>query len=262
LRPIDAKTLISSRIARVTELARRLVEPLVRFNLLDRSLALGAQAFGALIPLMIVLEAVEPGDTGMADELIDRFHLDGAGAEAVKEAFSISTEQTSTTAIGVFVLVFSVLSFTRRLQRTYEDTWGFDQRGFRGTGWGLAWIGFFVVYASLHPALDGLVDNPAGLLFSLAGAFALGLLTPYLLLGRRVPWRRLTLQAGLTAGGLIALGIWSALYMPRAIESSAAAYGAIGIAFALLTWLWGLGIVMVAAAVYGSPRMQWRASGR
>ena len=185
---------------------RRLAEPLLRFNMLDRSLALGAQAFGALIPLMIVLEAFEPGDAGVADDLIDRFDLSGAGAEAVKEAFSVSGDQTSTTALSV----------------------------------------------------DGLVDSTAGLVLSLAGAFLLGLLTPYLLLGRRLPWRRLTRQAALTAGGVTVLGIWSAIYMPRAIESSAGAYGAIGIAFALLTWLWGLGIVLVASAVYGSPQLQRR----
>lgn len=127
---------------------------------------------------------------------------------------------------------------------------------------GLLWIGFFVAYASLHPVLDELVDATAGVVLSLAGAFLIGLVTPYLLLGRRLPWRRLTLQAWLTAGGLALLGIWSAIYMPSAIESSAAAYGAIGIAFALLTWLWGLAIVLVAAAVYGSPQMRWRTSSR
>ena len=130
------------------------------------------------------------------------------------------------------MLIVSVLSFTRRLQRLYEATWEFETRGFRGTG------GFL------------------GLVFSLAGV-TLGLLTPYLLLGRRLQWRRLIRQAALTAFGLTALAIWSVIYMPAAIESSAAAYGAIGVAFALLTWLWGLGIVLVAAAVYGSPQISW-----
>lgn len=63
--------------------------------------------------------------------------------------------------------------------------------------------------------------------------------------------------AGLTAAGLTALGVWSAIYMPPAIESSASAYGAIGVAFALLTWLRGLGVVLVVAAVYGSPQLRW-----
>jgi membrane protein len=240
------------------ELAQRLVAPVLRLNAVDRSLALGAQAFGAVIPLVILIEALEPGDTGISDELIRRFDLEGAAARAVEEAFAVTSGQTSMTALSVVVLIVSVLSFTRRLQRLYEDTWGFEQRGLRGTGWGLVWIGFFVVYASLHPALDGLLDSTVGVVLSLAGTFVLGLLTPYLLLGRRLPWRRLLPQAGLTAGGMTALGVWSAIYMPRAIESSAAAYGAIGIAFALLTWLWGLGIVLVGAAIYGSPAMQWR----
>jgi membrane protein len=90
--------------------------------------------------------------------------------------------------------------------------------------------------------------------------FALGLLTPDLLLGRRLPWRRLVQRAALTAAGLTALGLWRAIYMPRAIES-AAAYGAIGVAFALLTWLWGVGIVLVAAAVYGSRRIRFTRRG-
>jgi membrane protein len=246
----------------VLDFLHRLVTPVLRLNAIDRSLALGAQAFGALIPLLILLEAVEPGDAGMADELIERFDLGGSAATAVRDAFAVSGDQTSTTALSVLVLIVSVLSFTRRLQRLYEDTWEFGQRGLRGTGWGLAWIAFFAAYASLLPALDETVDDTVGLVLSLAGGFLLGLLTPYILLGRRVPWRRLVLQAGLTAGGLLALGIWSAIYMPRAIESSAAAYGAIGIAFALLTWLWGLGIVLVAAAIYGSPQMRWKGSAQ
>jgi membrane protein len=245
----------------VLDFVNRLVEPVLRLNALDRSLALGAQAFGALIPLMILLEAFEPGDTGIADELIARFDLHGATADAVTEAFQVTGGQTSATALSVFVLIVSVLSFTRRLQRLYEDTWGFEQRGIRGTGWGLAWIGVFAVYAILHPALDELVNGTASIVATIGGAFLLGLLTPYLLLGRRLAWRRLVFQAGLTAAGLTGLGIWSAIYMPRAIESSASAYGAIGIAFALLTWLWGLGIVLVAAAILGSPQMRWRSSG-
>jgi membrane protein len=243
--------------ARAGAVAHWLVDPLLRFNLIDRSLALGAQAFGALIPLMIVLESAQPGDTSMASDLIDRFHLSGDAAEVVQEAF-MATGDTTITAFSVLVLVVSVLSFTRRLQRLYEETWEFEPRGLRGTGSGLVWLACFALYISLHPALDRVVGRTGGVVLSLAGVFLVGLLTPHLLLGRRLHWRRLVLQAALTAAGILALGIWSAIYMPRAIGSSASAYGSIGVAFALLTWLWGLGIVLVASAVYGSPQMRWR----
>jgi membrane protein len=242
-------------LERAAGLARWLVDPLLRFNLVDRSLALGAQAFGALIPLTMLLQASQPGSRSMATGLIERFHLEGYAAATVREAFAVTAGETTITSLSVVVLVVSVLSFTRRLQRLYEATWEFEARGLRGTGWGLAWIAFFAVYVSLHPVLDEIVTGLAGVVLSLAGLFALGLMTPYLLLGRRLPWRRLVRQGALTAAGLTALGVWSAIYMPRAIGSSASAYGAIGVAFALLTWLWGLGIVLVAAGVYGSPQL-------
>ena len=250
----------SAVLAQAVEVGHWLVDPLLRFNLIDRSLALGAQAFGALIPLLIVLESVQRRGDSVATDMIERFDLQGDAANVVKEAFTATQGETTVTVFSVVVLVFSVLSFTRRLQRLYEETWDFEPRGLRGTGAGLLWLAFFAAYVSLHPALDQVLARWGGLLLSLAGAFAVGLVTPYLLLGRRLRWRSLVLQAALTAAGIAGLGIWSAIYMPRAIESSADAYGSIGVAFAMLTWLWGLGGVLVAAAVYGSPQMRWRRS--
>jgi membrane protein len=245
-------------VERGTGLLHWLLDPLVRANFLDRSLALGAQAFGALIPLSIVLQAAQPGDASLAEDLIDRFGLHDAAADAMRSAFSTSTSESAITGLGLFVLVVSALSFTRRLQRLYEDTWSLPARGMRGTGWGLAWIGCFAIYGVLHPALDGVLQGLVGIVSSLGGALMIGLVTPYVLLGRRIPARALVLQACLTAVGLTALGVWTAVYMPNAIGSSAASYGVIGVAFAMLTWLWGLAIVLVCAAVYGSPQMNWR----
>jgi membrane protein len=245
-------------LERATRLVRWLVDPLLRFNFIDRSLALGAQAFSGLIPLLILLQAAQPGTRSVASDLIERFDLEGDAAETVRELFATPTDEPTTTSLSVVLLVVSVLSLTRRLQRLYEGTWELEERGLWGTASGLLWIAFIALYGSLHPVLDSLVGGFAGVALSLAGALVVGLASPYVLLGRRMSWRRLVPQALLTAAGLEALGIWSAIYMPRAIESSASAYGGIGVALAMLTWLWGLGIVLVIAAVYGSPQMQWR----
>ena len=245
-------------LERATRVVRWFVDPLLRFNFIDRSLALGTQAFSGLIPLLILLQAAQPGKHSVAGDLIERFDLQGDAADSVREMFATPTDEPTTTSLSVVLLIVSVLSFTRRLQRLYEGTWEIEQRGLRGTGSGLAWIAFIALYGSLHPVLDDVVGGLAGLALSLAGALLAGLVTPYVLLGRRLSWRRLLPQAVLTAAGLEALGIWSAIYMPRAIESSASAYGGIGVALAMLTWLWGLGIVLVLAAVYGSPQMRWK----
>lgn len=239
-------------------LVRRLVDPLLRFNFIDRSLALGSQAFGALIPLLIVVETAQPGHASLADDLIERFGLSGSAADTVHAAFAKPTDQTTITGLGVVLVIFSTLSFTRRLQRAYEDSWGLPPRGVRGSGWGILWIACFALYAELHPALDNVVHGLFAVTLSLGGALMIGLVTPYLLLGRRVAVRRLLLQAALTALGITLLGVWTALYMPHAIGTSAASYGVIGVAFAMLTWLWGLGFVLVLATVFGSPMVQWR----
>src|SRR3954464_4530188 len=233
--------------ARVLALVRGLTEPLVRFAVVDRSLALGAQAFGAVIPLLIVLEAAQPGDHTLDDDLIERFGLRGAAAASVHRAFAVSSsEQSGTTALSFVVLVVSALSFTRRLQRLYEETWELPSRGFRGSGAGLSWLAFFAAWA----VFGGIVGDHLGAVAGVAGVFLVGVITPFLLLGRRVPWQALVLQGALTAAGMTALGWGTTIYMPRALASSAAEYGAIGVAFALLTWLWGVGIVLVCAAVY------------
>jgi membrane protein len=253
-----ARHLVRGLIEPLAQVVHEMLEPLLRFNMVDRSLALGAQAFGALIPLLIVVETAEPGNESLADGLIKRFNLGDDAADTLRRAFTPPTDSGTITAFGVVVLIVSALSFTRRMQRLYEESWSLPQRGLGGTGSGLLWLAFLVLYGTLHPLLDGAVNGILSVMLSLGGAFVLSLMTPYLLLGRRLHWHKLLPQAGLTAFGLLALGVWSTIYMPKAIGSSAAAYGTIGIAFAMLTWLWGLGIVLVVAAVYGSPLMQWR----
>jgi hypothetical protein len=47
----------------------------------------------------------------------------------------------------------------------------------------------------------------------------------------------------------VILTLYSALWMPRVIESNAAKYGIIGITFALLTWLIVVSLCLVMAAV-------------
>ena len=64
----------------------------------------------------------------------------------------------------------------------------------------------------------------------------LWLITPYLLLGRRLHWLRLLPVAVLSVIGMTGVGIWSVLWMPHTIAASADQFGVIGIGFALLTW--------------------------
>ena len=96
----------------------------------------------------------------------------------------------------------------------------------------------------------------AGPVFSatvaLSFAFALWLLTPMILLGRRVETRLLVPGAVVSAVLMTALLWASAIYMPILIENAARRYGLIGIAFSLQGWLLAISLVIVAGAVVGA----------
>jgi membrane protein len=231
------------------DVLRRLLE----LEFVDRSLVVGAQAFGALIPLLIVLASLGARNgNSFADAVVARFHLEGAGAQAVHETFAAPADNGTITVLGAVVVVYSTLAFTRALQRTFELTWNLPRRGVRGTGWGLLWIGVFALWWALFPSLDDGLPRALRMAAALTGAFGLWLVTPYLLLSRRLRWRLLIPQAALTAGGMTILSAGSVLYVPRAIETSAAEFGAIGVAFTMLSVLWAGGFVLVTAAAIGA----------
>jgi membrane protein len=238
---------------RLLRWGRDVLRALLQLEFVDRSLVVGAQAFSALIPLLIVLASVGAHDgNSFADALIERFDLHDASAKAVHDTFAAPADNGTITALSLLLVLYSTLAFTRALQRTFELTWGLPRRGMKGTGWGLLWIGAFALWWALFPTLDDGLPRVLRVVVALTGSFGLWLLTPYLLLSRRVPWRLLLLQAGLTAVGMSILGAGCAIYVPRAIESSADDFGAIGVAFTLLSVLWGGGFVLVTAAGIGA----------
>lgn len=239
--------------ARASAESKAVLDRLVGFEIIDRSLVIGAQAFSALIPVLIVIASWGARDgNSLGEGIVDRFGLTGEGADAVRGAFAAPADGTSITLAGLTFVLISALSFTRRLQRLFELSWLQEQRGVRATTWGLGWLGLFALYWALFPLVSDTLDGVLRWTISLAGTFGFWLATPYLLLARRIPWQRLLLQAGLTAVGMTALTAGAAIYAPHAIETSAEEFGAIGVAFSLLSLLWGGGFVVVVAAAIGS----------
>jgi membrane protein len=266
---------MASPLERWVERMQRLVAPIQGFFLdwlrriiriagVDRALAIGAQAFGALFPLMILYATLVPGQAGgLADALIERFGLEGSAASTVRNLFGAGDEVTSdANAIGAVILVVSALSFTRALQRLYESAWRLESRGYWATGWGLLWLVGFVSYFSTLSALNDAIDVPGwNLAVSLALGAVLWLATPYLLLSRRISWRRLVPSALLTAAAMTAASFAAVIYMPEMIESYAGEFGTIGVAFALLSWLIGLSMVLMVSATGGAVIAEWRDNG-
>jgi membrane protein len=221
----------------------------------DRAVALAGQAFTALVPLLIVYSAVVSSSTGrdFADQVNHAFKLTGEPAASIRAAVATpNTVRSALSVIGILILVVSALSFTRALQRLYQLAWNQPPLGLKAAAWGLIWLAMVIVLVTLRPVLLGATGGVPRVALTIALSDVLWLLTPYVLLARRVAWRRLLPAALLTGVGMTALGVGSAIGMPRTVTTSAEQFGAIGIAFSLLSWLVIFGIVLVAATAAGA----------
>jgi membrane protein len=234
------------------DIGRRSLARFVELEGFDRSMALAGQAFAALLPLLIVFGTVAQGNSEeVADDFIDRFKVSGSAADTLREAVT-QPPDSGVSVIGALLLVISALSFTRALQRLYVRAWRLESLGVRGNLWGLLWLALFIAYWSLQPAIVDVFDGVVGLIVSLGLSTLLWLLTPWLLVAKRVPWRRLLPQALLSAVGLLALGVAAAIYLPRAIATTSAEFGVIGVAFTLLSLLFTVAFVLVVTAALGA----------
>ncbi len=222
----------------------------------DRAMVIASQAFTALIPLLILVAAVAPTSRQdlVARGVIHRFDLGGDAAVAVQRLFEHSSEG-SIGVLSVVLLVFSGVSLTRRLQRMYLLAWRLEPvpgiRGSFNASLGLVVLVMELALLSLVRSFvrDLPVDGVLAILVSIAAGIVLWTSVPWLLMDRRIAWRRL-LPAGVLAATAISLyGAATSLYMPRLMERYSERYGLFGITLALVGWLLAVTIILVTTTV-------------
>jgi uncharacterized BrkB/YihY/UPF0761 family membrane protein len=223
---------------------------------IDRATTIAAQAFTALIPMLILASGLAPADDPdlVADVLIRRFRLGGSAADAVREVFS-SPAGASTGVFSVVLLIFSGVSLARRLQRVYQDAWLLPpRRGVRGSlNAALALVVLLLEIGLLVLAhtLVGTVSSGwlIGGTASVAGSLLLWTTVPWLLLDRRIAWRRLLPTGALTAVCTGVYAVATTLYMPRLMTTYSVRYGLFGVTLALIGWLLCISLIVVGATV-------------
>lgn len=234
----------------------RCVRTFVDMQGLDRAMVIASQAFTALIPLLIIVSAIVPAgsSTTVADAVIRKFGLTGDSADAVMMVFA-HPDVSSIRFGSLLLLVYSGVSLTRRMQRMYLQAWGLPPiRGIRGSlnaALGLAAI--LVEVALLYLVRSLLQALPFDRAFSLPltalGSLLLWTSIPWLLMDRRITWRRL-LPTGALAGICASLyAVATTVYMPVLIESYSQRYGLFGVTIALVGWLLCISLIVVVAAV-------------
>ena len=221
-------------------------------------MVLASQAFTALIPLLLLASTLAPADDGdvVSRGIIRRFQLGGGAADAVRQLFA-HPGGGATGVLSVFLLFFSGVSLARRMQRMYQQAWQLEPSAGVGRALNAAFgltvlvLGIGLLYSTRTlvgwlPAGEVLVA-PLSVLVSLLGSFVLWTTVPWLLLDRRIVWRRLVPMGMLAAVCASIYGVASTIYMPRQLESYSERYGLFGVTLALIGWLVGMALILVGS---------------
>jgi membrane protein len=224
----------------------------------DRAIALASGALTAIIPLAMVTSTIAThlGGRDTAARIIDRYDLTGGGAEAVTDIFSPpSGTETSIGLVGAFLLLVAVLSFTRGVQRLFEQTWELKPLSVRNSANGLLWIAGLVAYVGLTGLIHGVagrsdLELTATLLTApLSAAFLYW--SGRVLSAGRIPKAQLVPFALIGTALLAAWSVGALVYVPHLFSSYATRYGVIGAVFAMISSLFCTMVVVVGAAAAG-----------
>ena len=218
------------------------------------------QAFVSLFPLLLVAVAVIgfiAGDgTNVAGRVISELGLTGDAATAVRDAVDTAREsKRAASALGLLTLFWSGLGLVNALQYGYNQVWQVEERGLKDKAVGMLWLAgaavLFVAAAALTTVLRWLPGYlaPLGIALALVVNFGLWVWTSKILPNTKVPWRAVLPGALFAAVGLEILKALGAFYVPKMVASSSQLYGALGVVFALLAWLFFFGRLIIYAAV-------------
>jgi membrane protein len=225
----------------------------------DRGMTLAAQAFTSLFPLIIASAALVPrGTVSLADYLSDTLQLPESSRTLLEQALPAQPDTRGTFGVlSVLVVVVSATSFSRALARMYAKVWRVRPSGWSG-GW--RWVACVlgvalavVIMRALRALSRGTVYGTVGeMLATLALNALLWTWVPWLLLRRQITWRRLLPGGVIMAACSVVTSIASGLYLPRALVSAARQFGALGVAFTYIGWLFVVAFVLICSTVLGA----------
>jgi len=228
------------------------------FDYVNRAMLFAATLLLGFVPFLIVLQAL--AGRSAATGAIRRFGLDRSAADALKQVFtSPSSTSSSVQGLGYLFFVLSGIAGASAVQELYERVFDVPERGLRGLPRRLLWLAFLIAVLAVSGAVSPWLLREAGpvavAVLALVVVTGFWWLTMWLLLGGRRGWRDLLPAAIATGVSWLAMTIVFRLTMSHTITSNYREYGAIGVIFALMSFLIAVGVVIVMGAVIGEV---WR----
>lgn len=242
-------------------------------ELMRRALAFATLGLVTLIPLLIIVAAIDPlSPRGLGQWIADGMGLPATTAVPLLRVFTTPhaiAGQTDFLSL-VLVIVFG-LTFVAEVQLSYEKIWKLPAQSllrFWRRSWRLVvWLAALTGYAAFEVASGRLLRHGAAesavriVIFAAAG-LAFFWWGQYFLLAGRVRWRSLLPGAIATVVGLSGLRAFSTLVFDPMIVSGAKADGAVGVVLVVVSWLIGVGFVIYGGALAGRCYDEHRAAVR
>lgn len=224
----------------------------------DRAIALASSALTALIPIAILLGSALPhGDADrVADHMISRYGLTGAGADAVRQVLApTGGGSANVNVLGFLLLIVAALSFSRGVQRMFEQAWDLKPLSVRNSVNDLTWLLGLILYSAVSWWVHSLLDRSSLQITANVVMFPASVVflawSGRVLSAKRVGWRQLA-PFGVIASVLIGACLTAgAVYLPHLFSSYASRYGVIGAVLAMISALFVLMVVIVASAAIG-----------
>ncbi|HEV3401068.1 MAG TPA: YhjD/YihY/BrkB family envelope integrity protein [Acidimicrobiales bacterium] len=221
--------------------------------------AITLAGFISLFPLLLVAIAVlgffSHQSLDLASDVVDRLGLTGEAATIVTEAIERAEHsRKAASVIGVGGLLWSGLGLVAAIQYGLNTVWQVKGQGLRDKLSGLGWLaGAAVLFLASFGATAAIgfvpVLAPLGIVVGVGVGVALWLWTLKVLPNRDVGWKALLPGAVVGAVGMELLKVVGSIWVPKAVASSSALYGSLGVVFAVLAWLLFFGRLVVYAAV-------------
>jgi membrane protein len=247
-------------LRRITDQARAWSARYSAVNGRNNAAAITLYGFLAMFALTVLAIAVvgfvSSEQHDVATRIVNWLGVEGAAATTVTDAVKTAQQSRATaTIVGLVGLIWVGSSFALSVASAYDTAWRVPTRGARARLVGLVWlVGAFALLGAGGFVTSLVGHQPAilaalALLVSLAVDTALWLWTSWTLPNRRAPWQALIVPALVGAVGLEILKVLGGYVVPRLVASSSALYGAIGVVFALIAWLWLFGRLVVLVAM-------------
>lgn len=227
----------------------------VRVGLFDRATTIAAQFFTSVLPILILTATW--ADRSESDAIAHSLAVPEQSRTVIEEAVS-GADSAAFGIAGTLLVLASATSLSRALTRAFAAIWAIPRPPTRITSaW--RWLAAVLVLALALVLANSVSDRASALpprgvwpvAVSMAIDLALAVFVPWVLLSGIVTTRLLLPGALAFTLVMAAVRPASAVWLPRALETSADRYGSIGVAFTYLAWLYVVAFCFVASAVVG-----------